>query len=577
MVGLTPSIILTYLAFVQTRDALRREIETSLEAQATRASIDVDHLLFERLQNGLGWSRLEVMQDIRVGDVDKRLSQFLAEVKTSYGSIYDDVYCSDAAGRIVASSNPRLIGKSSPPARPWLNVTMPNGTVTLDAPRADPADGQRVLPIRAAITSAADGSPLGELVLLFDWGQIDRILDGISGGDRAAVLLDDRERGIAASSGLRSRGIPGAGPPADWQLPTGQASGAAERAAELPGAGDTMIGFNRSRGFEHFPGLGWTTLVLQPSASALVIVQRMRWIFIGLLLVTLLLTAGFAVLVAARIAQPIALLTTFTRRFASDHALPPAPPIMRGEVGELTSAFIRTVQDLDRSRQDFFRASKLAVAGEIAATMAHEIRTPLGILRSSAQVLRQEPELSSEGRELVGYIESETERINRLVAGVLDSARPHPPVFARRDLRGIVHHCVAMLAPQATRKGVTIAEGEAHGDLAIDCDEEQLTQVVLNLLLNAMQLLPAGGRVGVECRGDGDAVRLEVGDSGPGIPEQERFQVFEPFVSKRPGGLGLGLSVVKQIVLAHHGDISIGESRWGGALFSILLPRSITP
>ncbi len=577
LVGLTPSVILTYLAFVQTRNALQHEIETSLEAQATTVSADVNHILFERLQNALSWNRLDVMQDIRVNDVDKRLSQFLAEVKAAYGGLYQDLYCTDLHGRIVASSNPQLIGTQERPAPPWLAIELANGRVELGTPQAAKASANAVLPMRTAISSAADGPVIGELVLLFDWSQISQILDGVDPSGRAAMLLDAQGRAIAASSELRRRGLVLQPVPSQWRALPGQASGTVTREGALGYSGSVVIGFRQSLGIDRLTGLQWTTLVLQPSAAALASVHVMQLVFMGLLAATLLLTAVFSGVVAGRIAEPIARLTGFTRRFSREHELPPLPPPVRGEVGELTDTFVSTVRDLHRSRQDFLRASKLAVAGEIAATMAHEIRTPLGILRSSAQVLRNETGISPEGRELIGFIESETERINRLVASVLDSANPRPPQLARHDVGSIAHACAVMLGPQAEKKSIRIEELTGPGDLSVDCDAEQLTQVILNLMLNAVQLLPDKGRIAVECRDAGEEVVVEVGDDGSGIAEAERARVFEPFVSKRSGGLGLGLAVVKQIVMSHHGQISVGESRWGGALFSIRLPRYRNP
>jgi signal transduction histidine kinase len=576
LVGLTPSVILTYLAYVQSRNALQREIETSLDAQAITVSSDVDHMLFERLQNALSWNRLEVMQDIRINDVDKRLSHFLGEVKSAYGGFYDDLYCVDPSGRIVAASRPQLVGRTVAAEAGWLPVVLPNGTVTLDGLReSGTPDSHRVLPIRAGIDSSIDGRSIGELVLLFDWRQIDRILDGVARDRRTAVVLDADGRIIAASAKLRARGVLLQAAPRDWLPPAASDSGTVVR----NGSRETqLVGYKRSRGLEHFPGLHWTTLVLQPSAAALAPVRWMRLVFIGLLLATLLLTAVFASLVSAHIAGPITRLTDFTRRFAREHRLPPLPASSRGEVGELTETFVNTVRDLDRSREDFLRASKLAVAGEIAATMAHEIRTPLGILRSSAQILKQETGISAEGRELVAFVESETERINRLVTSVLDSANPRPPVMSRNNVGTVVHACVVMLGPQAEKKRILIEEHIGAGNLDVDCDVEQLTQVILNLLLNAVQLLADHGRVAATCRDIGDdGVIIEVADDGPGIPEAERAQIFEPFVSKRRGGLGLGLAVVKQIVSLHQGSIQILESGWGGALFSIRLPRRINP
>jgi signal transduction histidine kinase len=576
LVGLAPSVILTYLAFVQTRDALTGEVEKSLQAEAASVSARIDYLLFERLQNALGWSRLEVMQDIRINDVDKRLSQFLAEVKASYGDIYLDLYCADLSGRILASSAASLIGRRAESPGTPLQVVLPNGTVEVDSAHGWGEEGRRVLPLRAGIASSSDGAPIGELVLLLDWRQIGRILDGVESEGRMAQLLDAGGHGLDVSASLRQRADAEPSRAADWAVPAGRTSGTLTQPSAWLAPGALMVGYRRAGGFGRFSGLGWTTLVMQPSVTALAVVQRMRLVFAALLLGSLLLTFAFAIYVAGRIARPITRLTAFTRRFALEQRLPPSPERGSGEVGELTDTFIDTVHALDRSRQDLLRASKLAVAGEIAATMAHEIRTPLGVLRSSAQVLRGEPALSPEGRELVGYIESETERINRLMTTVLDSAKPHPPALKPHDIGPLVHRCVVMLTPQADRKSVTLHESAAPGPLVADCDEEQIVQVLLNLLLNAIQMVPDAGRVEIGCHDDGNGIRIEVSDDGPGIEPSERAGIFEPFVSRRRGGLGLGLSVVRQIVLAHRGEISVGTGRLGGALFTILLPHGAT-
>jgi signal transduction histidine kinase len=108
----------------------------------------------------------------------------------------------------------------------------------------------------------------------------------------------------------------------------------------------------------------------------------------------------------------------------------------------------------------------------------------------------------------------------------------------------------------------------------VECDIEQMTQVLLNLVLNAIQILPTGGTVEVACRPDRDAVVITVSDSGPGIPLNERALVFDSFFSRREGGIGLGLAIVQQLVTAHGGTISAGESALGGAQFTINLPRN---
>jgi signal transduction histidine kinase len=204
--------------------------------------------------------------------------------------------------------------------------------------------------------------------------------------------------------------------------------------------------------------------------------------------------------------------------------------------------------------------------------MAHEIRTPIGILRSSAQMLAREPNLSEEARELTGFIESETERLNRLVSTLLDSARPRLPSMQAMDMNDIIRHSVELLAAQADKKSITIGLHLAEHPNIADCDTEQMTQVLLNLILNALQIVPNGGMVSITCRENNGEIIIEIADNGPGIPPEEQNRVFDPFFTKREGGVGLGLAVVQQIIKAHGGEIRADKSTLGGALFIITLP-----
>jgi signal transduction histidine kinase len=302
----------------------------------------------------------------------------------------------------------------------------------------------------------------------------------------------------------------------------------------------------------------------------------MALVFLLLLAFTSLVAIGVSLLVAGRIARPIAALTRFTRRFKLDNKLPVDTPqhaaSAGGEIGELTEAFVQTLHDLDQSRSDLVRASKLAVLGELAAVMAHEIRTPIGILRSSAQMLSREPGLGAEAKELTNFIESETERLNRLVSTLLDSARLRAPKLQAADIYAIIRHSADLLSAQAEKKGISI-QLHLHGNSpSAEVDDEQITQVLLNLILNALQIVADGGRVEISSHRDADRLVVEIADDGPGIPPQELARVFDPFFTKREGGVGLGLAVVQQIIAAHQGEIHAGKSALGGALFTITLP-----
>jgi signal transduction histidine kinase len=210
----------------------------------------------------------------------------------------------------------------------------------------------------------------------------------------------------------------------------------------------------------------------------------------------------------------------------------------------------------------------------MAAAMSHEVRTPLGILRSSAQVLLREPNISEDGQEVCGFIINETERLNKLVSALIDSARPRLPDFKQTDIAELAQQCVSMLRLQANNKKIELI-CESNVKAIATCDEEQITQVLLNLLLNAIQVLPVGGNILLQVTSFVDQILITVSDNGPGIPAEHRSQVFEPFFSKRRGGIGLGLAIVKQIVIANHGNISVHESSLGGAEFRLQLPVNV--
>ncbi len=573
LVSLLPSMLLTYLAFRVAGEAMRSDIEQGLEVQAATVSQDIDKMLFERLQNLQTWRQLEVVQDIRVNDIDKRLSNFLLELKAGYRDVYSELFCVDVHGRVVASSDPSRIGMMR---RTEGGVSLEGqNPVRLEALEVSGHDGAATLPMRAPIASMFEEGRLGELYLMFNWAQIYRILDQAAQGGRSIALLDRDGRIIAASADLRQRGLLFQKVPLSW------VSGAKSGVGTYDGAAlqirQVMVGYDHSTGFQQFPGFQWTTLAIENSREAFVPVRQMAMVFLLLLALTSLFAVGFSMFVAHRIARPITALTAFTRAFMRDRKLPEAPGPGTGEVGELTEAFVQTVRDLEQSRQDLVRASKLAVLGELSAVMAHEIRTPVGILRSSAQMLAREPGLSPEAREMTSFIESETDRLNRLVSTLLDSARPRMPILHSADLYAIIRHSVGLLSAQAEKKAIHIDVDLLEPCPAVEVDDEQMTQVLLNLVLNALQILPVEGHVVIAARTRKNALDIEIADDGPGIPDDELARVFDPFFTKREGGVGLGLAVVQQIIRAHGGDIRAGKSDLGGASFTITLPIKEMP
>lgn len=568
-VGLVSAMLLASLAFVKAREAVRLEIERSISAEATTVSSNIDKMMFERLQNAAIWSRLDIMQDLQVRDVDKRLSRFLADLKEGYRNEYVNLSCKDIHDRVIASSDAALVGTTSETHAPWLTASMSESRLDIGLQ----GTGSKVgVSIDVSVPSAFSEAPLGTLTLQLNWTEIDDVLDQASlGGGRILAVLDGDGKLIAASSKLRKSNLLSSGVLADWR---GLAGSVIEQAGSPILDEQVIVAATASRGYAQFGGFGWTTLIIQPLDQAFEPIHRMALIFVLLLGLIVAFTLLIALWVSHVIARPIVALTSFARGYMRNKILQaPASSSENGEIGELTNAFVQMVHDIDQSQQTLVRASKLAVVGEMSSVIAHEVRTPLGILRSSAQMLHREPQISDEGRELVGFIESETERLNRLVSAMLDTARPRMPSYAPTDIHALIRRSISMLSAQAESKQITVEAQLQASDPVVACDEEQMTQVVLNVLMNGFQILHRGGRIEVVTCGDEKHLTIEIADDGPGIDPAERSRIFEAFFFRREGGIGLGLAVVQQIVNSHGGDIEAAESALGGALFKIRLPR----
>jgi signal transduction histidine kinase len=570
VVSLVPAMLLAGLAFVKAREALQVEIESNLAVEATSIAAAVDKMIFERLQNAATWSRLDVMQDMQVHDVDKRASRFLADLQSGYGDVYRNLSCIDPQGYVVCSSDAALIGQRVVRGQDWQQALLSGTTITLELPtvQASPALIMRV-PVLAAFTSGN----LGELQLKLDWSEIYTVLDQADGNNgRMLAILDREGRMIAASKNVRERGLLLSDVLSKWRWQS-QGAKVREQSGQPLLDAPVIVGAASAQGYASFSGFGWTTLVIQPVSQALAPVHRMALIFLGLLVLCIALVLLISSWISHEIARPIVTLTGFAREYIRSKVLRAPPASGRGEVGELTDAFVQMVRDIDQSQQHLVRASKLAVVGEMSSVIAHEVRTPLGILRSSAQMLQREAGISAEGRELIGFIDSETERLNRLVSAMLDTARPRAPAFSSVDMHELIEHCIAMLNAQAATRGVAVSSTLRAGNPAIDCDEKQMTQVLLNLLMNGLQILTQGGRIEVATHDNPDNFYMDIADDGPGVDPVERKKVFEAFFFKREGGIGLGLAIVQQIVHAHGGAIEVSDSALGGALFRICLPR----
>jgi signal transduction histidine kinase len=237
---------------------------------------------------------------------------------------------------------------------------------------------------------------------------------------------------------------------------------------------------------------------------------------------------------------------------------------------------------LEQSERDARQAEHLAAVGQMAAGIAHELRNPLMPMKLLVQAAAErEPAPGLDGRDLV-VLEQEIGRLEHSIQTFLDFARP--PRLDKRafDLVPALQQVIDLLAARALRQGVRVECALPGGPLTILADVGQVRQVALNLLLNALDATPRGGVVRVEVAvgetpPDGPFLPLRVSDTGCGLPAGLGPRIFEPFVSTKETGLGLGLSICKRIAEAHGGDIVAANRPGGGAVFTVRLPLNKGP
>jgi signal transduction histidine kinase len=572
LISLASALLITLMIFVHLREILRQEIDTKLQSQATTIMQQIDTTLFERFENMAMWSHLEIMQELRVRDVDKRLSHFLKELHSGYGGIYKHIAAVNPQNEILSASDMTLIGQPFPPTQAWLDVAYKGQTHSLQRL----PDVNEALYFSIAIPDAFQTAELGRLYASFDWQEIVKLLDAPlpfspPESPSYALLVDSAGKVIASSSILRYQAVQFAGLQDILQTMSAN-TGSMATTVDFLKDEEVLIGYAHSQGYRTFQGLGWRVLILQPSKNALT-PMRDLWLAILLFLsLTLLLGVAVSFWMSARIARPIVSLAQFTRDFMQGK--PVIPPHVKSsqEITELSWQFSLMIDHLEQSRLDVIRVAKLAVIGEMAASMAHEVRTPLGILRSSAQILQREPQLSDIGQEMTEYILSETQRLNGLVTTLLECAKPRPPQFADHNPHEIIAHTLELVQSHAEAKHVQISTQFDANNSHLDCDKDHIIQVLLNLLLNAIQHVNEKGQITISTRTDGASVAISVCDDGPGVTDTNKTKLFDPFFTQRPDGIGLGLTVVQQIVLAHQGNISVTDNPKGGACFHVILP-----
>ncbi|MHB8877049.1 MAG: ATP-binding protein [Myxococcaceae bacterium] len=353
-----------------------------------------------------------------------------------------------------------------------------------------------------------------------------------------------------------------------------------------------------------YAGTRYGTLHLRSSTRSLS--DRIRAYLWGLAAVALgvgVFSLGFAFALQRVISRPIFSLLDATRTVTErGEYTARAAKASDDEIGALADGFNTMIAEIDRRQQalrrseealkrsleelahtqdELVRTERLAAVGELAAVMAHEVRNPLGAMFNSLENLRRYWEPPPLAAGLLAILREEAERLNCIVEDLLDFARPNPPQLSLQELAPIIASAVEVATCNAPAGRFRVRLQVGPELPPVPMDERMIRQVLLNLVINAVQAMPGGGEIRVlacqDERGGKPWARVNVEDSGPGMPPETAARLFEPFFTTKASGTGLGLAVVRRFVEAHHGDVSVRTGVGQGSDFTVWLPLQPQP
>ena len=339
--------------------------------------------------------------------------------------------------------------------------------------------------------------------------------------------------------------------------------------------------------------------------------SRGREVAMGFAVPTILLVTLLIDIVTRRVVHlPIAELQRTIRRVFEGDLTSRAPILRRDEIGmvaeglndmlgrlehasgmlqqrvrEATSELLVRNAELEESYQRVLglqealaRAERMAAVGEMAASVAHQVGTPLNLVSGYVQMIREDPLTQTGVRQRLEIVEAQLAQVTHVLRTMLDEARrPSPRV--RTSLAPLVERACAIARPRLARSGVQVDVRLEEPLPDVDANAPQLELALLNLVTNALDAMPDGGTLTIRGARGGRGVRLEVADTGPGIPPDLLPHLFEPWVTTKPvgHGTGLGLGIVREVVRDHGGEVHAANQPGGGAIFTIELPRSTEP
>ena len=535
LVGIT-AVLVGSVSYDRARSALKTAAESKLTLVARDIAEHLHNEFEDRAADTTNWAHLEIMVALLYQDVDKELAQFL-ERNLQGRRIYRAIVCYDRAGVPVAAAG------DAGAVRPPSDVVKTTRLSFVPSPTEDGG----LLQLESGIVNPQQATEaIGTIVVLLDSRRLSETMNASLQGDvgPVALMLNALPAEVVVRAGSTTTGLA--------TRTHGHALRATATVAPIAGA----------------DGPHFQVVASQSTSVALAGAAALRSALLRTAMLVLVASAALGALVAWRVVVPVRALTARVREIAErGEPMPGADfPKAGGEVGVLSAAFRSMMESLGRAQQESLTQSRLALLGEIAANVAHEVRTPLSVMKTSAQLLARPGLPDDEKRKLAIMIAEEVNRLNVVVTSLVDLARPKPVRYTLEKISPIIDRAVSFFGSTARERGIAIRRELPERDATVRGSADQLYQVLLNLVHNAIQAMPRGGVMTVGCRNDQGAVIVEIADNGAGFADDALSRIFSPFFTTKADGTGLGLAIAKRIVEEHGGTMGAANRSGGGAL-----------
>jgi signal transduction histidine kinase len=332
----------------------------------------------------------------------------------------------------------------------------------------------------------------------------------------------------------------------------------------------------KAAAYAPIPAMNWSLAVTIPIEEFKKEASAIRKSVVQVVAATVLLTALVVGILSYNLLRPVRRLAAATERIASGDLRQEIPVKSNDELGLLTRSFNRMIRNLREIQSELIRSEKLISLGRLSAGVAHEIRNPLNAMKGAIIYLQRRKPGDPLINEYTQLVLEEIERLDLFVTEFLYFAKQSVPKPVLTNINDLIHNTLTLFDERLRLKGIGVTRNLDSELSSVHVDPHQMEQVLLNLVINAVDAMPQGGELRVSSRKEGSAANpaaiVRIKDNGCGIPESQLQNVFDPFYSTKEGGTGLGLPISLGIVESHGGELRIHSVEGQGTEAVIELP-----